>query len=123
VYKVLFKDKEIKTSLCTTKLQSQADMVIDYFELRNYFSTVLGREENMESKPSAEPLLFICSELNVSPEASLIVGNTELDIRCGKNAGAKTCAASYGYRDLKSIKEENPDFIINDITKLINLVV
>jgi len=98
-------------------------MVIDYFELRNYFSTVLGREENMESKPSAEPLLFICSELNVSPEASLIVGNTELDIRCGKNAGAKTCAASYGYRDLKSIKEENPDFIINDITELINLVV
>jgi phosphoglycolate phosphatase/pyrophosphatase PpaX len=117
------KDKGIKTSLCTTKLQNQADKVIDYFKLRNYFSFILGRRENIESKPSGKPLLFICSELNVSPEASLIVGDTELDIRCGKNAGAKTCAASYGYRDLKSIKEENPDFIINEITELINLAV
>jgi HAD superfamily hydrolase (TIGR01549 family) len=116
------KNREIKLSLCTTKVQSQADMVIDYFELRNYFSMVLGRRDNMENKPSAEPLLFICSELKVSPEASLIAGDTELDIRCGKNAHVKTCAASYGYRDIKLIKEENPDYIIKDIAELIDLV-
>jgi len=113
--------KGTKTSLCTTKQQNQADKVIDYFEIIDYFSMILGRRENLRNKPSAEPLLFICSELNVSPKASLIVGDTELDIRCGKNSGAKTCAASYGYRDLKSIKEENPDYIIKDITELKNL--
>lgn len=114
-------EKGIKTSLCTTKLQNQADKVIDYFELRDYFSIILGRRENLKNKPSAEPLLFICGELNISPQDSLIVGDTELDIRCGKNAGVRTCAASYGYRDLKLIKEENPDYIIKDITELINL--
>ncbi|MGA7722262.1 MAG: HAD-IA family hydrolase [Ignavibacteriaceae bacterium] len=117
------KDQDISLSLCTTKVQSQADMVIDYFGLRKYFSLILGRRDNLKNKPSAEPLLFICSELNVNPGASLLVGDTELDIRCGKNAGAKTCAASYGYRDLNIIREEHPDYIINDIKGLINLVV
>jgi phosphoglycolate phosphatase/pyrophosphatase PpaX len=112
------KEKGIKLSLCTTKLQIQADMVIDYFELRNYFSMILGRRDNLENKPSAQPLLFICSELKISPGVSLMVGDTELDIRCGKNAGSRTCAVSYGYRELKLIKEENPDYIINDITEL-----
>jgi HAD superfamily hydrolase (TIGR01549 family) len=116
------KDNSISLSLCTTKVQSQADMVIDYFGLRKYFSLILGRRDNLKNKPSAEPLLFICSELNVIPGASLLVGDTELDIRCGKNAGSKTCAASYGYRDLKIIRKEHPDFIIHDIKELINLV-
>jgi phosphoglycolate phosphatase len=115
------KDRGIKTSLCTTKLQSQADKAIDYFGIGDYFSMVLGRRDNMQSKPSAEPLVFICKELNVSPQTSIIVGDTELDIRCGKNAGSKTCAVSYGYRELDLIKEENPDYIINDITELKNI--
>lgn len=116
------KDMEIKISLCTTKVQDQADKVVKSFQIDEFFSLVLGRRENIANKPSAEPLLFICNELNVKPENTLMVGDTELDIRCGKSAGAKTCAVSYGYRELKIIKEENPDYIINDITELINLV-
>jgi phosphoglycolate phosphatase/pyrophosphatase PpaX len=118
----ILKEMGIKISLCTTKVQDQADKVVKSFQIDEFFSLVLGRRENIANKPSAEPLLFICNELNVKPENTLMVGDTELDIRCGKSAGAKTCAVSYGYRELKIIKEENPDYIINDITELINLV-
>jgi phosphoglycolate phosphatase len=111
-------ERKIKASLCTTKLQSQADKIINYFELEKYFSIVLGRRENIADKPSAEPLLFICKELNIEPGFSMIVGDSELDIRCGKNAGALTCAAAYGYRELNLIKEENPDIIIKNITEI-----
>jgi len=113
--------KQIKISLCTTKVQSQADMVINHFELGKYFSMVLGRRENIKNKPSAEPLLFICNHLGVNPEDSMIIGDTELDIRCGKNAGAKTCGAAYGYRGRQLLLDENPDNIIKDIIELINL--
>ena len=116
------KNLGIEISLCTTKVQSQADNVIRHFKLEQYFSFVMGRREKIANKPSAEPLLFICNTLNVKPENTLMVGDTELDIRCGKNAGAKTCAVTSGYRELELIKNENPDFIINDITGLLNLV-
>lgn len=112
----------IKVSLLTTKAQDQADLIIDHFNLRPNFSLVMGRVNGIPHKPSPEPLLIICDKLNVSIAESVMVGDTELDIQCGKSAGAKTCAVSYGYRTIDQLKENKPDIIvasINDIIKLI----
>jgi phosphoglycolate phosphatase/pyrophosphatase PpaX len=111
--------KKIKISLLTTKGQDQADKLIDHFELRKYFTFVMGRRDGLQHKPSPESLLFICKEISVQPENTLMVGDTELDILCGKNAGAKTCAVSYGYRTENQLKENKPDFFINDLLELI----
>ncbi len=115
-------EKGIKISLLTTKVQDQADKIIDYFNLRKYFSFVMGRRENIANKPSAEPLIFICKKIDVLTKETLMVGDTELDIQCGKNAATKTCAAAYGYRPLAVIKKENPDFIVNEIKELKNIL-
>lgn len=123
--KIVLKDlseKKVKISLLTTKGQDQADRLIDHFELRNYFSFVMGRRDGLKHKPSPESLLFICDEINVEPKGTLMVGDTELDILCGKNAGAKTCAVSYGYRTENQLKENKPDFFINNLSELISIL-
>lgn len=107
------KAKNIHITLLTTKAQDQADLIIDHFELREYFSFVMGRRDGMAHKPSPEPLLFICNELKINPKETLMTGDTEMDIQCGKNAGAKTCAVSYGYRSIDLLKKEQPDYLIN----------
>lgn len=112
------KSNSIATSLLTTKGQEQADKIIDHFNLRKYFSLVTGRRNGIAHKPSAEPLLFICNELKIKPEESVMVGDTELDIGCGKNAGAGTCAVSYGYRTEKALAEQEPDLIIDSLLRL-----
>ncbi len=111
-------DNNIFVSLLTTKGQQQADKIIDHFNLRKYFSFVMGRRDGIANKPSGEPLQFICSNLNVKTENTLMVGDTELDIQCGKNAGAKTCAALYGYRTKEAMDAENPDFKITSLKEL-----
>lgn len=115
-------DFKIKVSLLTTKGQGQADKIIDHFKLRKYFDLVMGRRNGIAHKPSPEPLLLICSELKISPENSLMVGDTELDIECGKNAKVKTCAANYGYRKEEQLRLYKPDFIINNISELIPIL-
>jgi phosphoglycolate phosphatase/pyrophosphatase PpaX len=117
-----FNEKEIKTSLLTTKAQDQADKIIDHFGLRKNLSYVMGRRDGVAHKPSAEPLLIICDELGVKPLETLMVGDTEQDIICGKNAGALSCGVTYGYRTEENLKEYNPDFLINDISKLKDLI-
>jgi phosphoglycolate phosphatase-like HAD superfamily hydrolase len=51
-----------------------------------------------------------------------MVGDTEIDIQCGKNANIKTCAVSFGYRDRNVIEKENPDFIIDNLLDLKDIV-
>jgi len=115
-------DKDIKLSLLTTKGQDQAEKIIKYFNLNKHFDFIMGRRDGIAHKPSAEPLLFICNELEVDAKDTMIVGDTELDILCGKNAGAITCGVTYGYRTRESLKENNPDYLVNDFGEIILLL-
>ena len=115
-------DKNIRISLLTTKGQEQAEKIMEYFTLGKYFDVIMGRRAGMEIKPSAVPLLTICKELNVLPEETLMIGDSELDIQCGKNANAKTCGVTYGYRTIEDLLRENPDYLISKPNEIINLI-
>lgn len=111
-------ENKIKVSLLTTKVQDQADKIIDYFELRYSFDYVMGRRDGLAHKPSPEPLLFICDELKIKPSDTLMVGDTELDIQCGIGACAKTCGVLFGYRKKEQLEKEKPNFIIARLNEL-----
>ncbi len=115
------KNSGVKISLLTTKVQDQADKIIDHFNLRNYFDLVMGRREGIAHKPSAEPLLAICKELKINLNNTLMVGDTELDIQCGKNAGSFTCGVLYGYRTKELLEIEKPDFIVGSINEILSI--
>lgn len=117
-----FLTKNIKITLLTTKGQDQADKLIDHFNLRKYFAFVMGRRDGLQHKPSPESLLFICRSIKILPTQTLMVGDTELDILCGKNAGAFTCAVMYGYRTVEQLKEHNPDFLISQPNELSGII-
>jgi len=113
------KNRGAKISLLTTKAQDQTDKILDYFDLKKYFDLAMGRRDGIAHKPSPEPLLMICKELNADVNNTVMIGDTELDIRCGKNAGTFTCGVLYGYRTKELIEIENPDFIVDRIEQVL----
>ena len=48
----------------------------------------------------------------------MIVGDSELDIQCGKNAGTKSCAVTYGYRTREELEKTQPDFVVDNILEV-----
>lgn len=108
----------IRTALLTTKIQDQADKIIDHFEMRSLFDNVTGRRLDKKHKPDPEQLLDICTELSIQPEQTMMIGDTELDIQCGKNARAVTAGVTFGYRTKQQVIDESPDFLIDDLTDL-----
>jgi len=112
----------IKISLLTTKAQDQAEKIISYFGLNKYFDFVMGRRNGVGHKPSAEPLLFICDEIGEETGNTMIVGDTELDILCGRNAGAFTCGVTYGYRTRESLSRSKPDYLIDDLSEINSII-
>ena len=108
----------LKIGLLTTKGQDQAELILKHFNLFNNFDGVMGRRPGVAHKPSPEPLIKLCNEINVDAGNTLMIGDSELDIECGKNAGAFTCAVTYGYRKKEILQSYNPDFIIDSIDKV-----
>jgi len=117
------RDGDIKTALLTTKGQEQAELILQHFSLFDKFDYVMGRRPGIAHKPSPEPLQKICTDLNINITNTLIVGDSEMDIQCGRNAGSKTCAVTYGYRTKQELLKSDPDFMIDqiqDLDKIIN---
>ena len=105
--------------MLTTKGQDQAEKISGYFKINDKLDYVMGRRPGLAHKPSPEPLLKICNDLSVEPGNTMIVGDSEMDVRCGKNSNSKTCGVTYGYRTKESLEFEQPDFIIDNIKELL----
>lgn len=114
----ILKKKNIKMGLLTTKAQDQANLILSHFKIYDMFSGVMGRRPGLAHKPSPEPLLKLCDEVNTDIKNTLMVGDSELDVECGKSAGAFTCAVSYGYRNKEELLKTAPDFMIDNITDI-----
>ena len=116
-----FKSKGFTIALLTTKSQEQAENVLRYFKIRDYFSSVNGRNPGAELKPSPVPLLHICESVSIPASQTMMIGDSELDVQCGFNAGAKTCAVTYGYRTVEQLTQEKPDFMVDSIKEIIEI--
>lgn len=113
------KDYDIKTAILTTKAQDQLEKIIDYFKLNDYFDLLLGRRDGMQIKPDPEPLLWIIKQLKVDHSKTLIVGDTELDIKCGTRANVDTCYLEYGYGKLNGIE---PKYTFQNILQILEII-
>jgi 2-phosphoglycolate phosphatase len=116
------KKREIEIALATNKVISLSEKILEHLGVRNYFSVMLGPEHVKNRKPNPEIINVLLEKINTKPEEALYVGDSELDILCGKNAGTHTCAVTYGIASIESIIEADPDFIITDLKKLILLL-
>ena len=112
----------IKTGLLTTKAQDQADKITSHFGIDKYLDVIEGRKIGVAIKPAPDQFYKICNDVNANPENSIMIGDTELDILCGKNAGAKTAAVTHGCRNIDELKNYNPDYYIHDLKEVINLL-
>jgi phosphoglycolate phosphatase-like HAD superfamily hydrolase len=68
-------------------------------------------------KPAPDVLLKSMEAIGATPEETLMVGDSAVDVEAGKRAGVKTCVVRYGY-GAGSIPDGGPDYWIDDLRDL-----
>ncbi|WDV45709.1 HAD-IA family hydrolase [Clostridiaceae bacterium M8S5] len=91
--------------------------VIDYLEHHNlikYFEDIVSKEDKFERKPSPEALLYLLTKHNINKEEAIMIGDRDIDVLAGKNAGIKSC-----YFDIFSDDQVKvADYVVNSIDEL-----
>jgi N-acetyl-D-muramate 6-phosphate phosphatase len=93
------------------------------FRLLKFFKVVITSQTCPHTKPFAQPLLFAAERLGVPPENILMVGDTTVDIKTGKRAGAQTLGVLCGFGTKKELLRAGADLILDttaDIKTLLN---
>ena len=105
----------------SNKPDSTSNMVLKEIFGKDYFDYILGYREDYERKPSPEGIMIIANHFDVPFSQILYFGDSEVDMKCGKNASIFTIGCSWGFRDREVLEAENPDAIIDSPSQITSI--
>jgi phosphoglycolate phosphatase len=112
--------RKVKLALITMRFVPKTAVWEDLteFGLAKYFTYIVTALDTHKPKPSAEALNKTVKDLDVNMCDCVIVGDSIIDVRAGKAAGAMTVAVLSGLFSREALSQEQPDLILNDVTEL-----
>ena len=82
------------------------------FDLCNYFDAIVTGLSAPHTKPYPDPIFLAAGKLGVRPEECLMIGDTTVDMRAGKAAGAQTVGVLCGFGEEPELRQLGADLIL-----------
>jgi pyrophosphatase PpaX len=91
--------------------------------IHEHFDAIIAADRVAYPKPHPEGLHLVLKELGASPEETIMVGDSVVDVLVGKNAGVqKTVGVSHGFGSVNALREAGVDHIIHNIPSLLDVL-
>jgi phosphoglycolate phosphatase-like HAD superfamily hydrolase len=93
------------------------------FDLVKYFDIIVTGLSAPYTKPYPHPILFAAEKMGVKPDECLMIGDTTVDMRAGRSAGAQTVGVLCGFGEEEELRRLGADFILkstSDLEKILN---
>jgi phosphoglycolate phosphatase len=104
-------------AVATGKSRRGLDEALQAVELKGLFNASRTADQTA-NKPDPLMLHELMEELNVSPERTLVIGDTTHDLLMAQNAGCPSVAVSYGAHEPTTFAAFNPLYIAHSVAEL-----
>jgi phosphoglycolate phosphatase len=107
--------------LLTGNIRLGAEIKLRHFNLWDVFVTGAFADDHEDRNQIATVALQRGSELlgeKLRGEQTLVIGDTPLDIACGRAIGARVLAVATGGSPIDELKSCRPDWAVNDLTRI-----
>lgn len=91
---------------------------LDQFNLNPFFPYVATAHTCEYTKPYPDPILWAAEKMGVQPQECLMIGDTTVDIRAAKAAGAQSVGVLCGFGQEEELREAGADLIIENTALL-----
>lgn len=105
----------------TNKNEVLAKEIVQHF-YPEIFAKVLGDNPEKTLKPDPSYYYEALEELQISPEETILIGDSDTDVKTAVNSGAYGIGAEWGYRNAEVLAENGADVIIENPRKLLELL-
>jgi HAD superfamily hydrolase (TIGR01549 family) len=85
---------------------------LDECGLTAYFDVILTALSARHTKPYPDPIRLAAKMMGVAPQECLMIGDTTVDIRAGKSAGAQTVGVLCGFGEEPELRRLGADLIV-----------
>jgi phosphoglycolate phosphatase len=114
---VELRDAGYQLAVATGKNRIGLDRALETTQMGEYFHATRTADRTF-SKPHPAMLLELMDELEVTPERTLMVGDTTHDLQMAINAGVDAIGVTHGAHPEDQLRELNPVALLNDFVEL-----
>jgi len=93
---------------------------LEQFDLAQYFDAIITGQSAPRTKPYPDPILLAAQRMSVKPAECLMIGDTIVDVRAGKSAGAQTIGVLCGFGEELELARMGADLILKTTSDLVN---
>ena len=105
-----------RLGVVTTRSQADVESFLSGEELQELLTVVVTRDSSQRLKPHPQPVRDAAQKLDVDVTRCVLVGDTRVDIRAAKAAGALAVGVLSGFGERKDLIQA--DLILEDVTEL-----
>jgi phosphoglycolate phosphatase len=101
-----------KLAVLTNKPVKPSRAIVEALGLAPFFTQVYGGNSFPTKKPEAEGARKLLEESGARPEQAVIVGDSHVDVRTGRNCGLWTIGVNYGFAP-HTLEDDPPDVSVD----------
>ena len=95
---------------------------LEQYDLLPFFKCIATAQTCLHTKPFPDPILWVARQMAVPPEACLMVGDTSVDMRAGRAAGAQNVGVLCGFSQRDELQKYGADMILATTPELVQVL-
>ena len=112
----------ISLSVLTNKPEQPTRAILSGLGLSDYFSAVIGGDTLPKRKPDPGGIFVLQQAVGRALTETLLVGDSEIDMRTGRAAGIATCGVTWGF-GRAGFETSPPTFLVETVAALQEIAV
>ncbi len=109
-------------AVVSTRSQEDAVLFLKQHALSEYFHLLATQETTKRLKPHPEPVLYAAKQLGLAPAACVMVGDTPVDMRAARRAGAWAVGVLCGFGEEAELWRAGAHIVLESTADLLPLV-
>ena len=109
-----------KMAVLSNKPVNPSRAIVEALGLGRFFSQVYGGNSFPTKKPEPEGARKLMEEAAVGPEQTVMIGDSHVDVRTGRNADMRTIAVTYGFAP-HTLETEPADVTVDHPQELVTV--
>lgn len=87
----------IHFGICTNKPSVMTHLVLEQFQLKDYFSAIVAGDDVAQPKPHGQHILDVLDKMGCDTKSAIMVGDSDIDKASAFDAGIDFIGVTYGY--------------------------
>jgi len=114
--------RQYRMAIATTKIKAHIEGILEKFGWPGLFQAVTGSDEVEKAKPDPSIFRLTLKRLKADPSETMVIGDTINDILAARAVPMKVTAVASPFGGKEKVIAAEPDFFIESITQLLDLL-